>query len=137
VVAKPTSSWWFGKTPTGHGFFPPIHGKSYLCKTALVPTILPDFFRARQPTNAPNLAITPPPQFSKSQFADSPLSARTEMFTAELLNMCTAESQYTTLLSQFAANFINPLQLQDSDFKRSFLADPAVATILELFEQLR
>jgi hypothetical protein len=51
-------------------------------------------------------------------------------------NILAAEHEFTTLLSTFIQEVINPINLRDTPFKRSFLNDASVAVSFSLLQEL-
>lgn len=51
-------------------------------------------------------------------------------------NIIIAESEFTTLLSDFIKEVINPINLRDTPFKRSFMGDSTVAVSFSLLQDL-
>ena len=115
---------------------------SFTCPIDKLQSVIPEHFVERNTpatNNNPNSAngpIVPPDPFTSSQFSSHSPKQKQDLFVNELLNTKNSENEYSSCLKNFVAQFIEPIRAEDSDFKRTLMNDPAVASLFDVFQQI-
>jgi len=163
ILQKNESGWWLGKTsPTTVGYFSAAFGKCYFCNQVDLPEVLPQFYsdivdvggnidnetsnkkaaygrqksaftKGYHPQAHMSKAESEKRPQAKKKFANLEPKARLDRFNNHMFDLANSENKYLSNLIIFNNAFIAPIQKSDSEFKRNLLEDPAIGTLLDIF----